>query len=570
MTGFGTPVLLTWLGYVPVISTLIHNLKPHLVWPSTIGTYHVRPLPYLLGNAPTVGQSLYISLFIILNIILTSVNYESRQPNAWYATRWREIVAFVLYRTGNFAYIMAPLVFLFAGRNNILLCKYLTNWSHSTYILLHRWIARIFTFQALLHSVLALVLYCEEGMYDMEHTKPYWSWGIVATVCTVVLCFFSGLYIRALFYEAWLLVHIVLSVIVVVACWYHAYDLYAYLGGYCYWLYAVSAVWAFDRVARIVRVLNTGPRRAVVTELGGNINGEAAYVRFDIPGVRWGLEPGNHAYFYFPTLHPLRPWENHPFSLLPTALLGQSHYLGKTADRRSTEDDHNSTDQKQIQQVQIHHGADADAHADPEKNKHGALTVTARTHTRLTNVVRDGPRPHPTAPTAGLTLFIRKGKGAKGMTRLLHADQSLLTFIEGPYPNNNRGTTQVLRCDRLLLIAGGIGITAIVPFVAHHRNVKLAWSLKESAKCLVDELLGVSTVNSVLGALADADKEVRIGNRLDIARLLAAEVEAGWQSVGVVVSGPGSLCDNVRAAVVAAAKQNPKTVFELEVEAYSW
>ena len=37
----------------------------------------------------------------------------------------------------------------------------------------------------------------------------------------------------------------------------------------------------------------------------------------------------------------------------------------------------------------------------------------------------------------------------------------------------------------------------------------------------------------------------------------------------VVTCGPGGLCDDVRAAVVAAAKRGP-TVFELEEDAYSW
>lgn len=196
VTGFGTPLLFTWLGYVPFISGFLRKLKPYLAWPSTIGTYYVRPLPYLLGNAPTVGQSLSIGMFIILNIILTSANYQSRQPSAWYSSRWREIMAYVLCRSGNFAYIMAPLIFLFGGRNNILL--WLTNWSHSTFLVLHRWIARIFAVQALLHSILAVVLYKAEGTYDMEATMPYWIWGIVATLCVVVLTFDTGLYIRSL------------------------------------------------------------------------------------------------------------------------------------------------------------------------------------------------------------------------------------------------------------------------------------------------------------------------------------------------------------------------------------
>lgn len=159
-------------------------------------------------------------------------------------------------------------------------------------------------------------------------------------------------------------------------------------------------------------------------------------------------------------------------------------------------------------------------------------------------------------PGIGLTLYVRKSTGA---TKRLTAHDDLLTLVEGPYRNNL--TREVLRCDRLLLISGGIGITGLLPFVNNHWNVKLAWSVKESARCLVEDLDGA------LGPVAD--KEVRIGSRLDVRQLLEEGINAGWERVGVVVCGPGGLCDDVRAVVAAAGKLG-KMEFELEVEAYSW
>jgi hypothetical protein len=52
---------------------------------------------------------------------------------------------------------------------------------------------------------------------------------------------------------------------------------------------------------------------------------------------------------------------------------------------------------------------------------------------------------------------------------------------------------------------------------------------------------------------------------LDISELLAAERDTGWETVGVVVSGPAMLCDDARAAAGRG-----KTKFEFEIEAYSW
>lgn len=455
-------------------------------------------------------------MFLILNIVLTSVSFQSRQPNAWYSSTWSEIMAYVLYRTGALAYIIAPLIWLFGGRNNILL--WATNWSRSTFLVLHRWVARIFTLQVLLHSIIAVILYQAEGTYDEAIKSPYWIWGIVATLCCVILAFGSGLYVRNYAYEFFLVTHIALSLVLVIGCWYHAYDLYKYLGGYEDWIIAISAIWMFDRLGRALRIAIAGPRRAKVTVLSQD------YVRIDIPGIRWGSDPGRHVYVYFPTLHPLRPWENHPFSVLQSARLQSSHaHIGSDSNSQSS-------------------APRPDNCHDVEKTN--TVEQSARTvvqHTRA---------------DIGLTLYVQKSTGA---TKHLAAHDNLLTLIEGPYPNNP--TVQVLRCDRLLLISGGIGITGVLPFVNNHWNVKLAWSVKESARCLVEDLDGALS--------AVADKEVRIGDRLDVRQLLVGEIKAGWERVGVVVCGPGGLCDDVRAAVAAAARHG-RTEFELEVDAHSW
>lgn len=114
----------------------------------------------------------------------------------------------------------------------------------------------------------------------------------------------------------------------------------------------------------------------------------------------------------------------------------------------------------------------------------------------------------------GLTSFVKKGAG---FTKKLQAHTNLLTLVKGPYLNNS--TAQVLRCDRLLLIAGGIGITAIVPFVANHWNVKLSWSVRDKAECLVNELAGV--LESV------EEEDVQVGSRLGISSLLAEKRRLG-------------------------------------------
>ena len=272
------------------------------------------------------------------------------------------------------------------------------------------------------------------------------------------------------------------------------------------WLYFAMAVWGFDRLFRIGRVLKNGARRAQVTDLGGG------YMRVDVPGIRWGSAPGQHVYVHFPTLDLKRPWENHPFSVIPTASLGRPNSISISF---------NSKD---------------------EENQQGTSTPP------------DKSKPSDDRPAIGITLFIKQ---STGLTKQLRANTSLLTLLDGPYSNSH--ASPILRCDRILLIAGGIGITGVLQWAYQHWNVKLMWSVSESARCLTEAI--------ELGRVAE--KEVKVGRRFDVKALVDAEAAAGWERVGVVVSGPGSLCDDVRDAVAKAGRRGG-TVFELEVDAYSW
>ncbi|KAL2760291.1 hypothetical protein ACRALDRAFT_1059855 [Sodiomyces alcalophilus JCM 7366] len=520
LTGFGVPILLSWLGRFPYISTLYDKINPYLVYPSLVGTYQVRPLPYQLGNAPTIGQALYIALMVVVNVIVSAVDYRTTPAHLWFQNTSQQVTGYLMYRTGVLSYSMAPLLILFAGRNNIL--QWLTDWPHSTFLLLHRWIARLFVLQALLHTILAVAVYSEMGIYDAESVLDYWIWGVVATVLACVMCVVSVGYFRRLSYEIFLIGHIVMAVFVIVGCWYHVVYRFDISAGYTTWLYAACAVWFFDRLVRVGRILKAGVRYAKVTDIGDN------HVRVDVEGIRWGAAPGKHAYVYFPTLNPLRPWENHPFSVLPTSLFHATHQPGTEAGEATVASTGTDSEQNDVEKRQ----------ASPIVST--ALSTKGPTH----------------RTTAGVTFFVRK---SEGMTKSLRAENRLLTLLDGPYSNNS--SKAVLKCDRVLLIAGGIGITGVLPWAKAHPNVKLHWSIKERDGYLADALGG---------ALQDvAERDIKRGERINIEAVLNQEVEAGWTRIGVVACGPGGLCDDARAAVAAAGKKH-KTVFELEVHAYSW
>lgn len=420
-----------------------------------------------------------------------------------------------MYRTGVLSFAMAPLVLLFSGRNNFL--QWITDWPHATFVLLHRWVARLFVLQALLHTVLAVAVYSEMGIYDAEAALPYWAWGVVGTLFACVMVVVSSLWFRRLSYEVFLLSHIIMAVLVIVGSWYHVVLRFPVMSGFTMWLWTASAVWFFDRLVRVLRMWRVGAKRAIVTEIG------EGYVRVDVQGVAWDVLPGKKVYVYFPSLSRLRPWENHPFSVIPTSMLFPPAAAVQQVPSGGSEEEGS-----QNQDVEKHHMREATS------------STTGRT---------------PRAP-GGITLLIRK---SAGMTKHLRAADSLLTLLEGPY--HNTSLSPILRCDRVLLIGGGIGITGLLPLTGAHPNVRLCWTVREDAACLVD---------AVEGALRGiADKQVRVGTRTDIAGVLAAEVEAGWARIGVVACGPGGLCDDVRAEVARAGRRSG-VVFELEVDAYSW
>lgn len=79
--GISAPVALTWFGYLPYTAGIIEKVNAYITYPSVFRNYNIRPLPFLIGYAPTVGQSLYIAFFFILNIVVSAVGYKSVQPN---------------------------------------------------------------------------------------------------------------------------------------------------------------------------------------------------------------------------------------------------------------------------------------------------------------------------------------------------------------------------------------------------------------------------------------------------------------------------------------------------------
>ena len=273
--------------------------------PATFGFKHSIPMSWLKifsMATPTRGQSMALLGYFVLNIILCMVKYDLFVPNSYFATYQVQLCRYLADRTGIISFVHFPALFLFGGRNNMMM--WATGWSFDTFNVYHRWIARGMVLHAFLHSVAYSVLVTVNGnYYTSEFAYAYWNWGVAATVLCCFTIFQSIHFLRSRWYEIFLAIHILFASTFLVACYYHVYEM-----GWLQWIWASVAIWSFDRAVRLVRLAWSGFGKADSKMYPDDI----FKMTISYSG-RWNYYPGCHIYF-----HVMRPWgfwESHPFTL---------------------------------------------------------------------------------------------------------------------------------------------------------------------------------------------------------------------------------------------------------------
>ncbi|KAH9926607.1 ferric reductase-like protein transmembrane component 4 [Epithele typhae] len=501
MSGVAIPVGFSLLRFLPFPA--VWRVKFTAIFDSPLfGNKHDTPVFFGLVQVPKLGQALFIFYFIVINIIFNAVNYHyPGDDNTWYPgdkTHW--ISMQIANRLGLISFANMPLLFLYAGRNNVLL--WITNWSHSTFLLLHRWIAAIATVEAILHSLVYLRVYVLLGEHAQKAAEPFWYWGAVATIGMSLLLPTSVLPLRQKLYELFLAWHVLVTILVVAGCYWHIVFEFAHQFGYEVWMFVCMAIWAFDRVARVARIAAFGLRTAQVTVIDDD------YVRLTVPDV----SAFGHAYLYFPTL-TWRVWENHPFSVASATLLPAHAPPAKSAD---------------------------DVESEP-----GSLGKHSPTHA---------------SPAPGATFYVRT---ARGLTALLRSRATLPVLVEGGYASHSSLAADPRRAPTLVALAGGVGVTAVLPHVrAHPGRAVLHWGARTAA--LVDDVR--RTVS-----LAGVETEVTVGARMDVRAILTSElVDFAKGEVCVLVCGPPGLADEVRTVFAEIVQSGVAINARLVVESFSW
>lgn len=500
------------------------------------GRKHRAPVMGNFGLMPTRGQSIFIAYIIIINVVLLCLPLRTLQPNVRMESHHMQQVQMIGDRAGVLAFALYVALFLFSSRNNVLL--WVTNWSHSTFLILHRWIAYACIFQTVMHSILLLHYFVKWQDHAAESQLPYWYWGIIATLATCIMWPLAVLPIRQKMYEVFLAVHQLLAALVLITGFLHIWYLYEWDWGYEIWIYVAGAIWFLDRLLRGLRMASNGKRLATVTM----IDQESDLLRVEIDGI----VADGHVYLYFPSLS-WRVWESHPFSIL------SSHAGGNFRPALTS----NS-------------GAVADAKAGvAEKGVSNRPNVVQRSNSSSSAEATAGTTLQATGPRAVVLVRPQTGttKALIERTQAAGGKIQLPVLIESSY-HANPIARELAHCSTFIGIAGGVGITAVLPMARAFggSRSRIWWGAKHD-----DIIRAIQPEVAQLSPLIEL--ETVVGSRIPVSDVLKDELlrEDEKGSVGVVVCGPASMADDVRRTVgelVASGKAKRGVVFV--DEAFSW
>lgn len=540
LVGLFLPVALSLVRFIPGMNRNLAwaSLNSMLIHPAVWGRRHREPVAIKTGGGivPTRGQSLYISIISFLNIIFLLAPYHIIQPQSSFASREEQEHSIMGNRAGVMALGNMVVLFVFSARNNVLL--WVTDWSHSTYLLLHRWLGYWAIIHTVIHSIMLLEYYKKYGDYAMEQAKPYWIWGIVGTVAAAAIWPASLLIARQKFYEVFLTLHHLLVVLFLVGFYYHIWYCYTYNWGYEIWAFIAIAIWAIDRLWRIARMVLQGVRTAVVAPLKGT---DGEYLRIEIEGVH----AHGVVYLCFPTLSWVF-WENHPFSAASSIAAGhvqaQPGVMMKPATRDPEKSVPEPNGQLLISSTDVATAVSATLGTDKRQSVSKSTTFIARSLTGVT-----------------ARLAARVALSASPLR--------IPVLLDGSYHSNV--VAGLSDCASLICIAGGVGVTGVLPVLRSFHvpeRARLIWGVRKRG--LVE---GMAPEMSKLSK--NISVSVFVEERMDIAAVLGEELagEGGKGPVGIMVCGPPGMADEVRERISELGRSGAcRKSFVFVDEAFGW
>ncbi|RDW75815.1 hypothetical protein BP5796_06636 [Coleophoma crateriformis] len=462
-----------------------------------------------------------------------------------------------------------PLIWLFGTRNNVLL--WITGWDFATYNNFHRWVARVSTVQAVVHSMAYTISIFRDGgwLYFMKFlSKRYFLNGEFATVAMVAICCFSVYGLRRSYYEIFLFLHIILSIVVLITMWYHVeiFD-----GEYDGFIWPCVYMWLFDRMLRVLRILSFNIK-FWSTEAIATYDSDCNIVRLAVPYTKSLLEPQPGAFYYVYVLNSRKFWESHPFTLAYA-----------TKDEDSAEE--SRAPSPSLGTITPPHRVSTPA-SEPESSV-STPVASGEMSTLLGQSKASAPY--------SMTFIIRP---YDGFTRRLKesAQQTVAksrVLIEGPYGH----TLPLHKYQNVLFIAGGTGIamplsyitSLLLPTSSTISSLHIVWAVREHE--FLDQVIKTDFRGSldderlILSAYITRPREVDKSDEEIPAYPKALSVfhgrpnvrkevedmsrDARGEGLAVVACGPGMMADDARAAVVGVLGTGKVGVDYFE-ESFNW
>lgn len=251
---------------------------------------------------PLRYELIVVAIWIILVVVLVCIDIDPPADDPLFESRQVATLRFVAGRCAVSCGMLVPLLILFGLRNNILM--WLTQWSYSTFLTYHRWIGRIVFCLASVHAIAFSYAMNSLGVgnYGEMMSRDYMIAGTIATVAAAFIVFQGFLVLRRTKYELFIGLHILLALLFIGGSWGHVMK-FNHHQPYV----AATAVWGFDRVIRIWRLINFGCPKALLTLIADETIRVTVPIR---PG--WKPRPGGFAFVYF--MRPLCWWQSHPFT----------------------------------------------------------------------------------------------------------------------------------------------------------------------------------------------------------------------------------------------------------------
>lgn len=258
---------------------------------------------------PSRLETLLIFVWFVLCLSFNVANFQHDTPNPIWPLKSAELGRKVADRTGVIAIYMVPQLVLFAGRNNFM--EYISGWSYSRFNLIHQWYARILFCLIIAHGVGMTLNGVGGGKYVARNHKMYMKLGYVATIAGALMMAHSLTFIRQKNYEFFVLSHNILAILFIAGTWIHIAD-----HGFQQWMYAATAIWAFDKFARLCRLAWFGIKTAEV-QLFDDEN-----LKVKIPRNKyWKPFPMAHCFIHFFRFNCF--WQSHPFTVLDSVVEDQ-------------------------------------------------------------------------------------------------------------------------------------------------------------------------------------------------------------------------------------------------------